>query len=214
MEINIKKSACIRVGTRHNTMLPCIMIGEHSLLWNVEINYLGIKIVAAKRFTTNLQCLRQKYFRALNGLLGKVGVKSSPLVLGSLVESYCVPVLLYSAESLAWTKSMLNSFENAYSQAFMKIFKTFDKNVVRQCQFFLNYLPLELKLVKKKINFLFQMKNSNNLICKILSNNSGEYYEIYNKYFAFSPRQGKPILNLRRLLWTYFEAQINQGGSD
>jgi len=35
----------------------------------------------------------------------------------------------------------------------MKTFKTFDKKVVEQCQFFVDQLPMELKIVSEQLKF-------------------------------------------------------------
>ena len=159
----------MRIGLRHSAVVSPITVNNQPLKWENEISYLGIKILSAKKFTINLQQVRQKFFRALNGIFGKVGLKTSPVVLTSLIESYCVPIMLYSSESICWTKAMFNSCEHAYSLAFMKIFKTFDKNVVQQCQYFMGQMPFELKIVSKQINFLINLQNSPNNICRILS---------------------------------------------
>ena len=83
----------------------------------------------------NLQNLRHKYFRALNGLLGKIDLNTdnAVLTLSSLIETHCISILLYGWESLVYNKSMLATYENAYQQAYMKLLKTFDKNIIFEC---------------------------------------------------------------------------------
>lgn len=44
--------------------------------------------------------------------------------------------------------------ERAYSQVFFKIFKTCNVKVIAQCQYFLGLLPLELKIIGRKLKFL------------------------------------------------------------
>jgi len=153
LEINISKSACLRVGLRHSAPVGSIKINNYPLNWVKGINYLGIKILCSKKFTVNLQFMKQKYFRSLNGIFGKVGLKTSPLVLISLINSYCVQNLLYCAESFWWSKSMLNSCENAYALAFMKVFRSYDKKIIEQCQYYMGQLPLELQIINRQINF-------------------------------------------------------------
>ena len=57
------------------------------------------------RFTFNLQVIKQKYYHALNVIFGKTGVNSSPAVLCSLINSFCVHISMYAAESLNWTQN-------------------------------------------------------------------------------------------------------------
>lgn len=67
----------------------------------------------------NLQTVRQKHFRALNGLFAKIGIRS-PMVTLSLIDSFCVPLLLYGVEALRLRNSDYNTLDAAYSAAFSK----------------------------------------------------------------------------------------------
>jgi len=153
MEINIAKSSCVRIGQRHNFEIKEIIVNNCTLKWSQEFNYLGVMIASAKKFTVNLQNVKHKFFKALNGIFGKVGLKTSPVVLCSLIEQCCMPILLYASESICWSSSMIRSIDNAYSQALFKIFQTFDKNVIKMCQYYMYLLPIELKIVLKKLKF-------------------------------------------------------------
>lgn len=126
--------------------------------------------------------MRHIYFRAVNGIMGKVGSASSPLVLSSLIETFCVSILLYAAEAFSWSKGMTESCENAYSQAYMKIFKTFDKHIVAQCQFYLGQLSAELKIVSRTVKFITSMRRSENLLCSFFSNRDSSLENLCNKY--------------------------------
>src|SRR5207245_10437407 len=131
MEININKSGCMRVGDRHDAEVLAIKIYGNSLTWKNEIKYLGIFVTKSNRFQFNFQNTRQKFYRALNGIFGKVGLNTSPVVLCSLVDSFCVLIFMYSAEAMLWNNKMLTRLENAFSHAYMKIFKTFAKKITK-----------------------------------------------------------------------------------
>ena len=79
-----------------------------------------------------MQNRKQKFFRALNAIFGKIGT-SSPSVVISLVESHCVSVLLYGLDCVELSKAVLQSLENAYSQLYSKVFHTFNKDIIKQC---------------------------------------------------------------------------------
>jgi len=87
-----------------------------------------------------LQTARQKYFRALNGIFAKIGSRSSPRVILSLVNSFCLPVLLYGVESLVINAKTRNLLENAFKITFAKIFLSFDQSLIANCQFFCGVL--------------------------------------------------------------------------
>ena len=103
MEINIKKSCCMRIGERHACICQPMLINNIPLEWVKEMKYLGITILASKKMTFNLQRLKQKFLAAVNGIFDKIGVKASPFVLILLINSFCLPILLYVAESLFWS---------------------------------------------------------------------------------------------------------------
>ena len=140
---------------------------------------------------------------------GKIGLKSSPLVIISLIESYCVSVLLYSAESFWWSKSMLNCYESCYSLAFMKIFKTFDKKIVEQCQYYMGQLPIELKIASKQISFFNSLRTSPNMICRYLSGITDKRFELCNKYNIANVDGYSNKMYLKKHLWSFFANSVH-----
>src|ERR1043165_8627888 len=74
--INLQKSVCLRVGPAHNSSVSNIMINNTALEWRSELCFLGVTFFSSKSVKCNLQSVRQKYFRSLNGLFGKIGAYS------------------------------------------------------------------------------------------------------------------------------------------
>ena len=114
--------------------------------------------------------LRQKYFRSLNGIFGKIGTRSSTAVRPtlSLISSFCVPMLTYGIEAFNVSLSMYNTIEAAYSAAFSKIFSTFDKNIIKQCQFYCSVSPLCNIIDVKRLHFLHGLSTSHNFSMRFL----------------------------------------------
>ena len=160
LSINLNKSFCLRIGSRYKSDAKPVTLYGSDMHWKNEINYLGIKILAGRKWKINLQVVRQKYFRSLNGLFSKINPNSPPDLLLSLFNSFCVPILMYSLASVQPTKSMYQSLESAYMAAFAKIFKTFDNNILRQCQFFMGYIPFENIWDQARITYLLKLKAS------------------------------------------------------
>jgi len=136
------------------------MISDQPLPWRNEIKYLGVVVISAKRFITSLQNCRQKFYGALNGIFAKVGLNTSPEVLCSLVQSFCLPVLLYGAEALNYSKKLLNGLEKSYSHAFAKILEKIDKDIILNCQYFMGSLPVKLIIGQRKLNYLSKLRSS------------------------------------------------------
>ena len=51
-----------------------------------------------------------------------------------LIQSKCVPALLYSPDACPLNKSDINSLDFVLNQLFMKLFCTSDINIVSECQ--------------------------------------------------------------------------------
>jgi len=100
MVVNCSTSGCLRIGNRHSAEVGLNSVGDNFAHWLNEIRYLGVVILSGKKFSVNLQRTKQNYFRALHAIFGKIGLNSSPVVLCSLVKTFCVPILLYAVESV------------------------------------------------------------------------------------------------------------------
>jgi hypothetical protein len=172
LSVNCNKTFCIRIGPRHAVKPISILINSKNIEWVNEICYLGLSMVPAKQLKINMQNRKQKFFRALNAIFSKVGGSASPSVVISLAESYWVPVLLYGLDCVELPKSMLQSLENAYSQLYSKLFHTYSKNIIKQCQFFTGQISVELKIANRRLNFLRKMSQLDST-CK--------YFDIRNK---------------------------------
>jgi len=71
---------------------------------------------------------------------------------------FCLPVLLYGAETENLSSMVLNGLVKTKSQALMKIFKTFDKNIILNCQYDMGPLSTRLVLGQRKLFDLAKMK--------------------------------------------------------
>ena len=205
MEINLNKSSCLRIGNRHNYQFNEIQLNNCVLKICQEIKYLGVIITSANIFKINGQNAKQKFFKALNCIFGRVGLglNTSPVTLCSLIDHCCLPFLLYASESVPWNASMLRSFENAYTQAFFKIFQVSDKQSLQYCQFVMGCLPIELQIMKRKVKFLHTINASKNINLWNLSlgNGQDELESILVKYNI--PKSC--AFNSNRIFWKHFE---------
>ena len=208
LDINFSKTFCIRIGLRHNYRDVNIEIGKHCLKWVDNLKYLGVTILSAKKFLVDIQVIKQNFFRALNSIFGKIGVGGSPVVLNSLIEAYCVPLLLYSAEALEWSEKNLKSLEGAFSQAYFKIFKTFDSSIIAHCQFFLGQLPLKHKLLNRKLTFLSKLINIDNGMVKCLFRRDNELSFLLQDFNINSMHDSLHTINWRKLIWCKFSNTI------
>jgi len=103
---------------------------------------LGVTLLSGVKFHISLEKNRNKFYRSLNGILGKIGKNGSEFVLLSLIATRCVPCLTYGLKSILLNKTKLGRVEHPISRSFMKLFNTFDDDDVKSCQYYSGYLPM------------------------------------------------------------------------
>lgn len=205
LSLNMSKSVCMRIGSRFNLVkhpVSNISVGVEQLKWKAEIKYLGVTFLSAAVFKCNLQIVRQKFFRSLNGIFGKIGTRSSIPVTLSLICTYCVPLLTYAIESINVTRSVYNVLDNAYMAALFKIFGTYDKSVIGQCQFYCKTRCLTDIIDIRRLRFLQGIKNCNNLSVNFLFSISGtyEFADLLTKHSLIEHNSGV----WKRKMWSNF----------
>ena len=133
------RTRCLDTVEKHNrlTLLELLAKVRDRAGWRV-----GSQGGRSRPWGQKVTRWRQKYFRAINGIFGKIGIKSSPEVSISLVNSFCLPILLYSMEAVYLYKRDVSRLDAAYSQCFSKIFNSWDATTINQCQFFMSVLPV------------------------------------------------------------------------
>ncbi len=157
MRVNVRKSCIIRIGKLYNSPVSNIFAGDTPLPWGRALTYLGVCFLAGKDIRYDFHQTKAKFFGALNSLLGKIGTASQVALTLSLTESKCFPILTYGLESLSLNRTQLSSLCYAYNAIFVKVFSTFDRNIIEQCQFYTGILPLQYRYDLMRINFLFTL---------------------------------------------------------
>ena len=90
-------------------------------------------IVNAQSFRRSFHEARASFYRALNGIFGKVGRYAPEDVVLSLVTSKCLPVLLYATEVCPLLSRDISSISFALTRVLMKIFCSRSNDVINEC---------------------------------------------------------------------------------
>ena len=170
MNINVKKSCCMRIGNRFDS--KCANITSQNgmcLPWVTEIRYLGVYIVSSTKFKCSLAYAKQAFYRSANSLFGKVANAASEEVMIHLVNSKCFPVLLYGLEACNLNKSERNSINFTAMRFFMKLFRTSNATLVTESLFYFGVDSPSVSLEARTAKFLARYVNSNNNFCKLIS---------------------------------------------
>jgi hypothetical protein len=205
MKVNVKKSLCIRVGKRYNVTTGKLSIDNTTLPWVAELRYLGLVFKAGSGVKCNFHNTKIKFFRSLNGILGKLGSTPPVNLTLSLVATFCNPVLLFGLESLVINKSDRKSLSYPYHAVFMKLFASFDNNVIEQCQYYCDRLPFQYELDLRVLNFYANLNIMDyNLPACALFRMFGrnEYLELLTKYDI---NEADSVCSYRSKIHTQFE---------
>ena len=105
------------------------------------------------KFSVDLKDSRSNFYKSFSAILYCNVFRDKEDVILSLVESFCMPSLLYGSEALHFC-----SLDTPVFQALYKIVKTCDKVTVSYCMFFMNILlPPRFEYIFRKLKFLVKI---------------------------------------------------------
>ena len=97
------------------------------------MRYLGIFMIISRVFCCSFDQAKRVYYRSLNAIFDELGRFSSEEVILQLVESKCLPILMYGTEACRLKKSDINSLDFAVNRFLMKLFKTNTMSIIDDC---------------------------------------------------------------------------------
>jgi len=123
------------------------------------MRYLGIFIVRSLKFKCSLEAAKPSFYRTANSIFGKIGRSASEETTLQLIQSKCIPALLYGLEACPTNKSDLRSLNFVLDRFFMKLFRPSNVAIARQCQELFGFqLPsVTFKNAKELINLLVKI---------------------------------------------------------
>jgi len=77
---------------------------------------------------------KRSFYRAVNGIFGRLGRTASEEVILELIKSKCLPILLYGLEACPLNKTNLRSLDFSVNRFFVKLFNTSDIQTITECR--------------------------------------------------------------------------------
>ena len=111
------------------------------------MRYLGLFIVQSHVFRCSLHHAKRSFYRAVNGIFGKIGRTASEEVVLELIKTKCLPIVLYGLEACPLNKTNLRSLDFSVNRFFMKLFKTSDMHIVTEIQLAFGFSLLGLLVI-------------------------------------------------------------------
>jgi hypothetical protein len=135
----------------------------------MELKYLGIIIVNARTFKCSLDHAKRAYYRSLNAIFGRIGRSAYDEVVLQLVTNKCLPILMYGSEACSLKQSDIRSLDFAVNHFLMKLFKTTNISIIRDCITYFNFrLPSSLLVARTQL-LLSKYYACENVLCKLFS---------------------------------------------
>ena len=208
MVINVNKSACLRIGKRFRKVTSEVIINDKPISWAEQIKYLGICITSSVSFKCDMHNTKMKFYRAVNGVLGKIGTKSSVDITLSLVSSFANPVLLFGLETGCLCRSQIDKLSHTFNSIYMKLFATFDISIITQCQYYTYQLPLRYLIHLRSLNFWRSLNRLKFSPAKLLFDLFGlnEYQQICQLY---NISENDSNWSIKKKVWSSFAEEID-----
>ena len=93
MSINVKKSSCLRVGPRSNSLCSKLTtLDGREIMWMSKVRYLGVHLTSSKGLSCDYDLIKKSFYLAFNAIYGKVGRLASADVVIELFKTKCMPV--------------------------------------------------------------------------------------------------------------------------
>ena len=129
------------------------------------------------RFKCRYDRATAAFYRAFNTVFGKISRSSSEEVVLQLINSKCMPCLLYALEACPINKTQEKSLEFTINRVLMQIFRTISIDVIRECILWFGIPDIKVLVVKRKKKFLMKYANSANGLCQLFGIGAlSEYY--------------------------------------
>ena len=207
LNFNALTSKCLFIGPNQNILPANLSLGNFQLPWVKELDYLGIRLINAKTFQIDLSCIRRKFFASVNSILSRC-CYTSDMVKLKLLESHCLPILLYATESLNLPKTQILELNSWWNSVYRNFFNYNKWESVRTLISMLDRLDLCHIINLKSLSFIIRMSNCINVPDSFRSyflnhyNVSNEYATLFMKFDCYGL---KSIYEVRSSIYNVFK---------
>ena len=118
--LNPKKSKLMYFGKDCNDLFIPSINGS-AIEWVDSCNYLGVCLISGPRFKCSFLDRIKKFYKSANAIF-RIDGRSDDLIMLSLVETHCVPILTYGIEIAELERCEWSKIRAAYNSLFRKIF--------------------------------------------------------------------------------------------
>jgi len=121
INFNCKKSTCVIIGPASKCVVKDMKLGSDSISWSNSLKYLGVCFSVSKKLFVDVSTIKQNVFASCNCILAQAKCMDD-LVKLKLLESYCLPILLYATAAMKLTNEQLCELNAAWNSVYRRIF--------------------------------------------------------------------------------------------
>jgi len=118
---------------------------------------LFILFEVGRKLKVSLAAKRMKFFGVFNYIYGCVGAAASPMVLCHLLNTFCLPILLYGLEAVPLSHANFTTLQSTWRVALYKIFRLRDVNNLLYIQSCMSIIPITFAVDLRKLVFLHKL---------------------------------------------------------
>ena len=156
IKFNGLKSKCLCIGSPIIKDNPLLLLDNQIIEWPDKVKYLGVWIKSSTHFEIDVSECRRKFFISANTVLSNCK-SACEMVKLKLLESHCLPLLTYAADSGCIDNNSLSMFNTCWNSIYRRIFGYFRWESVRNVMACLNKLNINYLVNLRRVLFIKQM---------------------------------------------------------
>ena len=167
--VNVKKSACIRFGLRSKNACANVVAAEVNIDWVTSTRYLGVYFESSVRFKCSFSKNKAGFYRSFNAIFGKIRRCATEEVVFALINTKCLPVLLYGTEVCPTNAADLHSMQFTINRVIIKLVGTMSQNYYQEVS---NYFGINTvkQLIRNRFErFKISYGAADNYLCRLIS---------------------------------------------
>jgi len=186
-----------------------VTFGEVALCWSVQIKYLGCYF-RCKDCTIDPSSFVGRFYGTFNNILNVMGSNRKEITALHLIQTYCLPSLLYSCETWSLRTYDVKRIDVAWNNAFRKIFDAYWYESVKPLQYQCSCLPASIMLPMRKLLFWKKMLCSENVVlCLLAKSCKDSIIALADKFHITSDVVlNASVFTIRDRFWFYFSNLI------
>ena len=206
---NAVKSNLLAYGVSADFVsLPEVFLHGELVSWKDELLYLGICLIARRYFKCDVRGLCRKFCVASNQVL-RQGSKLSEEVLVHIINTQCVPILMYGCEVWTYSYEELRKVKVFLNDSMRRVLNMSRRSSVKELMLRFGLLQADLSVVRSKVCFGLNCLRSDREIVKACEDRwlIGSEFVKYCKLYDFKSFScGK----IRGAIWHYAEGSVTQ----